>query len=219
MPETAAETAAPRNFAEETALMDRTVDATNIVLDFWWVWLAALVVVGLAFWISGAVKQIGSLSARCKSAFADIDALLAERHALIPNLVEVTKAHAKQEIDVLDRVLETHLAALDAMGEQRMQAETNVGHALNQLINVAGSMPQLSSSKDFIALKQELTRIEEKVTAARRFYNLTVEEYDSARSAMLHGQIAWLFDSPNHERFDLGERRAAMAEPQRVSFG
>ena len=206
------------SFSEETKLFERSVTSTNTILDLWWLWLLLIAIVAIGLWLSSVSKGIGALDARCKSAFADIDAILSERHALIPNLVEVTRAHANQDLEVLDRLLEAHHAALEAMGANRLRAETEVGHALNQLVNVAGSMPELTSSKEFPQLKRDLTRIEEKVTAARRFYNLTVEDYEAARGAFLPGLMARFANKPDHARFDLGERREAMAEPQRVSF-
>ncbi len=212
-------TAAASPFGQATGLFERAVNATNTLLDLWWLWLILIAAIVVLFWFSGGKKAVGALDARCKSAFADIDAILMERHALIPNLVEVTKAHVKQDLEVLDRLLDAHDKALTSMGEAKLRAETEVGNAVSQLINIAGAMPQLSSSQEFPQLKRDLIRIEEKVTAARRFYNLTVEEYEAARSGFVPGMIARLAGSPDHPRFDLGERREALAETQRVSFG
>lgn len=210
---------ATSNFAEDTRLYERSVGSTNFLLDLWWLWLALLLAVGLAFWLARKKKHVHLLDARCKSAFGDVDALLSERHALIPNLVEVTKAHSSQDLAVLDRLLDAHRHALGSTGANRMRAETDVGHAVNQLVSVAGSMPELSSSREFVHLRQELVRIEEKVTAARRFYNLTVAEYDAERGGTLSGLLARLSGLADHERYDLGERRAELSEPQRIAFG
>ena len=207
-----------RNFAEETRLFDRSVDSTNFLLDNWWVWALCIVIIAVFLLTLSAKRSIGALDARCKSAFADIDAILSERHALIPNLVEVTKAHSKQDFEVLDRLLEAQQNALKAMDGNRLRAETEVGNALNQLINVAGSMPEFSSSSEFPALKRELTRIEEKVTAARRYYNMTVEEYEAVLGGVVPGIMARLSGLSHHPRFDLGDEREELSRPQRVAF-
>ncbi len=208
-----------QNFSEDTRIYDRSVESTNFLLDFWWLWLVAAVVFVAVASLLRIRRQLGALEARCASAFGDIDALLAERHALIPNLVAVTKEHIGHEISVLDRLLEAQQTALETMGMNRMNAETEVGNAINQLINIAGSMPKLASTNQFPELRIELTRIEEKVTAARRYYNATVAEYEAARSGFVASRIAALSGLSEHDRFDLGQQRAEMAAPQRVAFG
>lgn len=217
MPEPVSSTA--QNFSQDTRIYDRSVESTNFLLDFWWLWLMAVVAMVAVALLLRTRRKLASLEARCAAAFGDVDALLAERHALIPNLVAVTQEHVGHEIRVLDRLLEAQQNALDTFGRNRMNAETEVGNAINQLINVAGSMPQLASASQFPELRIELTRIEERVTAARRYYNSTVAEYDSARGGFVESRIAALVGLPQHDRFDLGEQRAEIAAPQRVAFG
>ncbi|WP_172449772.1 LemA family protein [Porphyrobacter sp. HT-58-2] len=207
------------SFSEDTRLYDRSVESTNFLLDFWWLWLIAVVAAVAVASLLRIRRNLVALEARCASAFGDVDALLAERHALIPNLVAVTKEHIGHEIKVLDRLLEAQQNALETFGRNRMNAETEVGNAINQLINVAGSMPQLASSNQFPELRIELTRIEERVTASRRYYNSTVAEYDAARGGFVSSRLAALSGMPQHARFDLGEQRAEIAAPQRVAFG
>lgn len=208
-----------QSFSEDTRLYDRSVESTNFLLDFWWLWLIAVAAIVAVASLLRIRRKLGALEARCAAAFGDIDALLAERHALIPNLVAVTKEHVGHEIKVLDRLLEAQQDALETLGWNRMSAETEVGNAINQLINIAGSMPQLASSNQFPELRIELTRIEERVTASRRYYNSTVAEYDAARGGFVASRIAALSGLPQHARFDLGEQRSAIAAPQRVAFG
>lgn len=210
---------AAQNFSEDTKIYDRSVESTNFLLDFWWLWLLAAVAIIAVASLLRTRRNLAALEARCASAFGDIDALLAERHALIPNLVAVTKEHVGHEIKVLDRLLEAQQNALDTFGRNRMNAETEVGNAINQLVNVAGSMPQLASSNQFPELRIELTRIEERVTAARRYYNSTVAEYDAARGGFVSSKLAAMSGLPQHARFDLGEQRAEIGAPQRVAFG
>ncbi|ASJ91519.1 LemA family protein [Porphyrobacter sp. CACIAM 03H1] len=212
-------TAPAGSFSEDTRLYERSVDSTNFLLDLWWLWLIIAVVTVAVVTIMGMRRKMAALEARCAAAFGDVDALLAERHALIPNLVAVTKEHIGHEIAVLDRLLEAQQNALETFGRNRMTAETEVGNAVNQLVNIAGSMPKLASSSQFPELRLELSRIEERVTAARRYYNTTVAEYDAARGGFVSGLLARFAPLPEHDRFDLGEQRAEIAAPQRVAFG
>lgn len=205
-------------FADDTRIYERSVNSTNLVLDYWWVGAGILALVVLAFWLSGVKRRISGLEARCEAAFGDIDAMLSERHNLIPNLVAVTKEHADQELEVLDRLIDAQQAALETMGHNRLNAETEVGNALNQLVNMAASMPELSSSSEFPALRNELIRIEERITAARRYYNTTVAEYDEVRSGFLAELLAKASGLKRHMRYDLGERRAELVDAPAVAF-
>lgn len=134
------------SFSEDTRLYERSVDSTNVLLDLWWLWLILAVVTVAVVTMAGMRRKLAALEARCAAAFGDVDALLAERHALIPNLVAVTKEHIGHEIAVLDRLIEAQQNALETFGRNRMTAETEVGNAVNQLVSIAGSMPKLASS-------------------------------------------------------------------------
>ena len=206
------------NFVQDTQLYERSVASTNTLLDLWWLAALLLVVLVLTVWLSFKSRMVSKLDANCKSAFADIDALLSERHALIPNLVEVTKAHVHHELAVLDRVIEAQQKALETTGANRMHAETEVGNAINQLVNAAAVMPDLESSNEYRNLKKELIRIEEKVTASRRYYNTTVAEYEAVKGGFVAGFVSRIGGHGDHRRYDLGEKREQLAEPQRIAF-
>ena len=207
------------NFADDTRLYERSVSSTNTLLDFWWVGALMILALVLGLWLSSKSRMVSKLDANCKTAFADIGALLSERHALIPNLVEVTKAHVHHELAVLDRVIKAHQKALETTGAYRMHAETEVGNAINQLVNAAASMPELESSNEYRNLKKELIRIEEKVTASRRYYNTTVAEYEAVKGGFVTGLVSRMGGHGDHQRYDLGEKREQLAEPQRITFG
>lgn len=207
-----------RSFTEETQLFDRSVDSTNFLLDNWWLWLLVTLAVLIVFYIQSKHKLLGELDERCEAAFADIDAMLAERHALIPNLVETVKAFAGQEHRVLKDVIDARARAMETAGQARLQAETQVGQMVNSLFAITENYPELSSSGHFRELRSEMSRIEEKITATRKFYNLSVEELNGVSRAFPSNVIAKFVRLGSHEKFTLGDQRAALAEPIRVSF-
>ena len=207
-----------QTFAEATDLFGRSVDSTNFVLDYWYLWVVVAALVLFVFYVQSKHALLGQLDERCDAAFADIDALLAERHALIPNLVEAVKAFAGQEHKVLRDVIEARARATSATGSAKLDAEAKVGASLVNLWDVTEAYPELTSSTHFRELRSEMTRTEEKITAGRRFYNLAVEERNAVSRAFPGSVIARFAKLGTHEKFSLDESRAALAEPLRVSF-
>lgn len=208
----------PETFAEATDIWGRLVGATNFMLDYWWLWI----LLGFALWLFLKLRAqhelLGNLDERCASAFADIDAILAERHALIPNLVEAVKGFAGQEHKVLKDVIEARGRAIASIGSSRLEAETQIGQSIMNLMAFTENYPELASSSHFAELRGELTRIEDRISAARRFYNLAVEEEQAVRRAFPGNLLAAFTPSVGHQRFTLGERRGEFAEPVKVSF-
>jgi LemA protein len=208
----------PQTFSEATNLFGRSVDFTNFVLDNWPLWVLVLAAAWLFLTLRAKHELLGELDERCEAAFADMDALLAERHALIPNLVETVKAFAGQEHKVLKDVIDARARATSATGGARLDAEASVGQSLANVWDIAESYPELASSQHFRELRAELTRTEEKITASRKFYNLSVEEMYGVKRAFPGNLIAAVTKLGSHEKFSLGERREAFAEPVKVSF-
>ena len=207
-----------QSFAEATDLSARVINATNFLLDYWWLWL----LLGAGLWLFLRIRKqhelLGSLDERCEAAFADIDALLAERHALIGNLVETVKGFAGQEHKVLKDVIDARARAMESAGSARMEAETQIGQSLISLFAVTENYPALASSSHFSELRAELTRMEDRITAGRRFYNLSVEELNAVRRAFPGNIVARVATIGRHDKFTLGERRAEFAEPVKVGF-
>jgi len=207
-----------QTFSQATDLFGRAVEFTNFVLDNWALWIVVLAVAWLFLTLRAKHELLGELDERCEAAFADIDAVLAERHALIPNLVETVKGFAAQEHKVLSEVMDARARASSATGGARLDAEARVGQALANLWDITENYPELASSQHFRELRAELTRTEEKITAGRKFYNLSVEEMYAVKRAFPGNLIAALTRLGSHEKFSLGERREAFAEPVKVSF-
>lgn len=206
------------SFAEATDLSERLINATNFILDHWWLWLLVVVAWWLFVHLRAQHALLGSLDERCEAAFADIDALLAERHALIGNLVETVKGFAVQEHKVLKDVIDARARAMSSAGSAKMEAETQVGQSLISLFAVTENYPDLASSTHFGELRAELTRMEDRITAGRRFYNLSVEELNAVRRAFPGNVVAKVATIGSHDKFTLGERRAEFAEPVKVGF-
>ena len=207
-----------QSFTQATDLPGRIIRATNFMLDHWWVWLLAAVALWLFLRLRAQHALLGSLDERCEAAFGDIDALLAERHALIGNLVESVKGFAGQEHKVLKDVIDARARAMASVGDARIAAETQIGQSVNSLFAISENYPDLASSSHFSELRGELVRMEDRITASRRFYNLAVEELNGVRRAFPGNLVASLSTIGNHDKFTLGERRGEFAEPVIVSF-
>ena len=207
-----------QNFVEATDLVGRSIRGTNFVLDHWWLWGLTVVAVLLFLYVRNYHAQLSELDERCEAAFADIDALLAERHSLIGNLVESVKGFSVQEHKVLKDVIDARGRAMSSAGQARNEAETQIGQSLISLFAVTEAYPELRSSVHFQELRAELTRMEDRITAGRRFYNLAVEELYAIRRAFPGNIITKVTDIGTHEKFTLGERRADFSEPVKVSF-
>jgi LemA protein len=200
------------NFAQATDLSGRAIRATNFLLDHWWLWLILLALLWLALTIRSQHARVGKLDERADAAFGDIDALLIERHTLIGNLAEVVRAFAAKEHDVIRDVLDARVDALEALSDGASVNATQIAGVLQNLFTVSENYPTLASSSHYSTLRTDLIRIEERITAARRFYNLCVEEVNATKRAF-PGMLFARFGGPPREKFSLGERRAEFAEP------
>lgn len=203
------------NFAVETDLHGRLVRATNFVLDHWWIWPLALLALWIALKIRAVHALLAQLDERADAAFGDVDALLIERKGLIGNLVEVVRAFAAHEHGIIRDVLEGRIGALSAISGA-IRNESQIAGVLQNLFSVTEQYPALAASAHFARLRDDLVRIEDRITAARRFYNLAVEEANSARQSF-PGNLLPAKAAPR-EKFSLGERRAEFAEPVSISL-
>ncbi|APF36096.1 hypothetical protein BOQ54_01090 [Chelatococcus daeguensis] len=147
-----------------------------------------------------------SLRQRVNQAFADIDVQLKQRHDLIPNLVETVKGYAAHERGTLDAVVQARNAALGAHGPaQQAAAEQALSGALGRLIALAEAYPDLKANTNFQQLQVDLSDIENKLAAARRFFNNAVSEYNAAIQAFPAVLFAASFGFTQREFFDVGE--------------
>ncbi|HXO71000.1 MAG TPA: LemA family protein [Bradyrhizobium sp.] len=202
-------------FLQSIDLSGRLIRATNFALDQWWLWLVIAAVLWLALKVRSQHALIAQLDERADAAFGDVDALLIERHTLIGNLVQVVRAFAEKEHAVIRDVLDARVDALEAIGGDgaAIRTETQFANVLQNLFTVSEKYPELASADHYSTLRTDLIRIEDRITAARKFYNLAVEELNAIRRAFPGNLIARLGTNTTREKFTLGERRAEFAEP------
>ena len=164
-------------------------------------------------------NRLVALDQRCDTAFGDIDVHLKHRHNLIPPLVETVRGFAKHESDILRHVTEARAEALQAASpDMRLSAEQNLTQNINALIGMAEQYPELKASTHFGDLRRELVDAENRITASRRFYNLTVEEYGTTLRQFPGSYIGRLFKMNVRMRFDLGIERVLIDEPLAIKF-
>jgi len=173
-----------------------------------------VIVVG---WVVGIYNSLVGLRNRVKEAWAQVDVQLKRRFDLIPNLMETVKGYMNHERETLEAVTNARAAVAGAGSqEQRMQAEAGLGAALGRLFAVSENYPDLKASTNFLALQEELTSTENKISFARQFYNETVMNLNN-RVQMFPGNIiAGMFNFKNETFFKVEDE--AQREAPKVDF-
>jgi LemA protein len=142
--------------------------------------------------------------------FSGIDVQLKLRRELIPNLVETVKGYAAHEKTTLDAVIAARNASANAQGPAQVgAAEAQVSAALGRIFALAEAYPDLKASQNFVQLQTELSAIEDKVAAARRFYNSSVGDYNTAIQQFPNSILAGMGGFTGREFFDVGEAQRA----------
>jgi len=151
-----------------------------------------------------------TLENRTEEAWADIDVQLKRRHDLIPNLVDTVKQYMEHEQQTFEQVTEARSQAMQAGSPQEQgQAEDMLSSALKSLFAVAEDYPDLKASENFQELQRELVDTEDKIQAARRFYNGNVRDLNTAVEAFPQNIIASMFEFSQREYFELEEESPA----------
>jgi LemA protein len=178
-----------------------------------------IIIVVLGMLVVGAYNRLVALRQNVNEAFADIDVQLKQRQDLIPNLVETVKGYAAHERGTLDEVTQARAAAVGAgTMEQRAQAENALTGALGRLMAVAESYPDLKANQNFLQLQGELADLENKIAAARRFFNNAVAEFNASIQRFPAVLIAGAFGFAARDFFDVGGDRQAMQSAPQVKF-
>jgi LemA protein len=183
-----------------------------------------IVIAVIAVLLIGIYNRLVALKQNCNQAFADVDVQLKQRHDLVPNLVETVKGYAAHEKGTLDAVIQARNAAVTAerTGDPKAmgQAEGMLSAALGRLIALSEAYPDLKANTNFQQLQSELSDIENKLAAARRFFNNAVGEYNTGREQFPAVLFVGMFGFGPREFFDVGEEsRASMdAAPPQVKF-
>ena len=176
-------------------------------------------VVLVVFWVMGLYNRMVRLRNNRQNAFADIDVQLKQRHDLVPQLVEVVKGYAKHEMELLTRITEARSAAMGATTiDQKIAAESQLSSALQGLKVQVEAYPDLKANQNFLQLQEELSDIENKLAAARRFFNAATTEYNNAIEVFPANLIAGPFGFRRETLFDLGTERAEAEKPPKIQF-
>jgi LemA protein len=182
-------------------------------------WIVIGVVVVLVIWAISIYNGLVAMRQRVNQSFADIDVQLKQRHDLIPNLVETVKGYATHERGTLEAVVNARNAAMAAPGvEQKVAEENMLTGALRQLFALAESYPDLKANQNFLQLQAELSDIENKLAAARRFFNNAVQEYNTGIQQFPAALFTATFGFHQQQFFDLGEQRAQLDQAPSVKF-
>ncbi len=180
--------------------------------------LLAIVAV-IVLWFIVAYNGFVSLINRAKEAWADIDVQLKRRYDLIPNLVNTVKGYATHESSAFENVTKARAAAIGAQNiNEKGEAENMLSGALKSLFAVAEAYPDLKANQNFLELQRELSDTENKIQAARRFYNGNVRDLNTKAESFPSNIVAKTFSFGKMEFFELGADEAAARNPVEVKF-
>jgi len=182
-------------------------------------WVILGVIAALAIFIIGIYNRLVALRQTCNQAWSDIEVQLKQRQDLVPQLVNTVKGYAAHEKETLNEVIAARNAAVSAGNPAgQAQAEGLLGAALGKLFALAEAYPDLKANQNFLQLQDELSDVEDKIAAARRFYNNSVQEYNTATEQFPNNFIAGPFGFVKREFFEAIEGREALETPVEVKF-
>jgi len=182
-----------------------------------WIILGAIALI--VIWLILTYNRLVTLRNRVKEAWADIEVQLKRRYDLIPNLVETVKGYAAHESQAFENVTKARAAAISGSANPHDQAakENMLSGALKSIFAVAEAYPDLKANTNFLELQRELSDTENKIQAARRFFNSNVLAINNAVEVFPSNVIAGMLGFSKEEFFDLDET-PAQREPVKVAF-
>jgi len=178
------------------------------------------ILVILALWVVSKYNLFVKLRNNRENAFADIDVQLKQRHDLIPQLVSTVKGYASHERETLDRIVSARAGAINARSiDEKIVAENALSSALAGLKVTVEAYPDLKANKNFMQLQEEISDIENKLAAVRRYFNSATKELNTAVEMFPGNIIAGMFGFRKEMMFDLGapERKNLEKTPE-ISF-
>src|SRR3954449_697090 len=182
-------------------------------------WIIIGLIVLFVLWIIMIYNGLVALRQRVNQAFSDIDVQTKQRHDLIPNLVETVKGYAAHERGTLEAVVQARNAAVAAQGPaQQAAAENMLSGALRQLFALTEAYPDLKANQNFQQLQAELSDVENKIAASRRFFNNAVQEYNTGIQQFPAALFAASLGFSQRTFFDVGEERAVVEKAPQVKF-
>jgi len=185
-------------------------------------WIVIGIIVVLVLWIISIYNGLVAMRQRVNQAFSDIDVQAKQRHDLIPNLVETVKGYAGHERGTLEAVVQARNAAIAAQSggvPAQAAAENVLTGALRQLFALSEAYPDLKASQNFQQLQAQLSDIENKIAAARRFFNNAVQEYNTGIQQFPAVLLAGALGFATKDFFDVGvEERKVLDQAPQVKF-
>lgn len=185
--------------------------------------ITLLVIIGIiaviGFLIVGIYNRLVSLRQTTNQAWSDIEVQLKQRQDLVPQLVNTVKGYASHEKETFEEVVRARSAAVSADNvKDQAQAEGMLSAALGKLFALSEAYPDLKANTNFLQLQDELADIENKIAAARRFYNNSVQEYNTGREQFPAVLIAGPFGFEERDFFEAPEGRETLQTPPTVDF-
>jgi LemA protein len=180
-------------------------------------WIILIIVAVIVFWAIMVFNRLITLRNRTKEAWADIEVQLKRRYDLIPNLVETVKGYATHEKQLFEKVTEARARAMGANTiKEKGEAENALSQTLKFLFAVAENYPNLRASENFQKFQDELTDTEDKIQAARRFYNGNVRDLNIQIETFPANIVAGIFRFSKMDFFETGAPEEK--EPVKVKF-
>ncbi|MFZ6035705.1 MAG: LemA family protein [Patescibacteria group bacterium] len=180
-------------------------------------WIVIGILAVAILWLIGVYNGLIRFRNQTKEAWADIDVQLKRRYDLIPNLVETVKGYATHERELFEKVTQARSQAMSAQGiAEKGQAENMLSDTLKSLFAVSENYPQLKANENFLKLQDELADTENKIQAARRFYNGNVRDFNTKIEVFPNNMVAGMLGFQKFEFFEIEE--AGEREPVAVKF-
>jgi len=168
--------------------------------------IVGVILLVLIVWLFGTYNGLVQLRNQTKNAWSQIDVQLKRRHDLIPNLVETVKGYAAHERQTLEAVIQARNSAVGAVGKgvgEQAKAEGGLSGALSKLFAVAEQYPNLKANENFLALQEELSSTENKISFSRQFYNDSVLQYNNKTQMAPSNIVAGMFSFKSGEFFQV----------------
>ena len=178
------------------------------------------VIVAIALWVISAYNNLVRMRNNRENAFANIDVQLKQRHDLIPQLVSTVKGYAKHEQETLEKVISLRNAAASATGiAGKIEAENALSSALAGLKVTLEAYPDLKANQNFLQLQNEVSDIENKLAAVRRFFNSATKELNNAVQTFPGNIIAGMFGFHTEPMFEVPQtERATIEKAPEINF-
>lgn len=205
----------------DSKILSMFATVTNISIEKTMTTTIVLIVVAvvLTLWSISLYNSLVKLRNNRENAFADIDVQLKQRHDLIPQLVETVKGYASHEKETLERIINARNGAISAKTiDDKIVAENALTSALSGLKITLEAYPDLKANQNFLQLQEEISDLENKLAAVRRYFNSATKELNNAVEVFPANLIAKMFGFKKEVMFDLGEQRATLKEAPKFKF-